>query len=98
MPTSGTGSSIGNSKNRAKKEDFCAEIVRLHEPIMAGQQERLNVNLPRSPLMSVVATEAGLADQVYTAFLRGDDSANEKQAELNNVRVIQAVYDAFLQG
>ena len=48
--------------------------------------------------MSVVATEAGLADQVYTAFLRGDDSANEKQAELNNVRVIQAVYDAFLQG
>jgi uncharacterized protein len=48
--------------------------------------------------MSPVATETALSDQVYTAFLRGDDLAAEKQAELNNVRVIQATYDAFLQG
>jgi ketosteroid isomerase-like protein len=48
--------------------------------------------------MSTIAIEAGLADQVYTAFLRGDDSATEKVAELNNVRVVKATYDAFLQG
>jgi ketosteroid isomerase-like protein len=48
--------------------------------------------------MSTVATEAALSDQVYTAFLRGDDLATEKHVELNNVEVIKDAYDAFMQG
>ena len=48
--------------------------------------------------MSAVATEATLSDQVYTAFLRGDDLATEKQTELDHVKVVQEAYDAFIQG
>lgn len=48
--------------------------------------------------MSAVATEAALSDQVYSAFLRGDDLATEKLTELNNVSVIKDTYDAFMQG
>jgi ketosteroid isomerase-like protein len=48
--------------------------------------------------MSAVATEAALSDQVYIAFLRGDDLATEKHAEMNNVEVIKDAYDAFVQG
>src|ERR1700730_574420 len=48
--------------------------------------------------MSAVATEAALSDQVYTAFLRGNDLTAEKLTELNNVSVIKDTYDAFMQG
>ena len=39
-----------------------------------------------------------LLDQVYTAYLRGDEGAERKVQEQANVRLLQRAYQAFLEG